>query len=467
MEGNSVAVSPDGAFDDSLSSLHFHQRQQQQYEKQQQQKQQQRIISYSTSHSTSSASTRESIPNKNNYCRSLLDPRPQNALDWLKCLIQTSQEDNSRDHSYRNHKAKDLEITLDSKMDFGPVGEAISKRTSSTMRGIRSRSLDAEVGAVVAPPANNSLRTQPHPLLDAKSHTHRLSPHTSNSLLVSMNEDHAEESGAPSFTGSGPASPAASGSPNSPNSQAPAPVSLAAVAAAAVAAHRNAEAETRSKTSLEQHASTSSDTSLSHARTPASSNSTVALNVNGNENAESNTNGSASINSSTTTTVTPSRISAVIPSKDFLYSATGVIQKSIIKSKNATTAFFYRTFSPTYRVSRLYIDSWTNGSQRRGLERIKNSVVRGDAFSLARGTTTQMKDIWNQVMASYRAKRNSTKGTKITSTTSTREKSSNLVNDSDKNQNKDCESGNNINSSDGSDSKSNSSSTNDGNKTQS
>ncbi|KAF9370374.1 hypothetical protein CPB97_002782, partial [Podila verticillata] len=75
------------------------------------------------------------------------------------------------------------------------------------------------------------------------------------------------------------------------------------------------------------------------------------------------------------------------------------IQQQLIQSKNATAAFFYRTFSPTYRVSNLYIDSWSNGSQLRGLARIKTSVVRGDAFTLIRSTTVQMKDVWHQVLA--------------------------------------------------------------------
>lgn len=82
-----------------------------------------------------------------------------------------------------------------------------------------------------------------------------------------------------------------------------------------------------------------------------------------------------------------------------VYAAGHAIQQQLIQSKNATTAFFYRTFSPTYRVSNLYIDSWSNGSQLRGLDRIKTSVVRGDAFTLMRSTTVQMKDVWHQVLA--------------------------------------------------------------------
>ncbi|KAF9939107.1 hypothetical protein BGZ67_009987 [Mortierella alpina] len=79
-------------------------------------------------------------------------------------------------------------------------------------------------------------------------------------------------------------------------------------------------------------------------------------------------------------------------------------QKGLSRSKDATTAFLYRTFSPTYRICRLYVDSWNNGTQRRGLERIKTSVVRGDAFTLVRNTTTQMQDVWRRVMVAYSVK---------------------------------------------------------------
>lgn len=75
------------------------------------------------------------------------------------------------------------------------------------------------------------------------------------------------------------------------------------------------------------------------------------------------------------------------------------IQQQLIQSKKATTAFFYRTFSPTYRVSNLYIDSWSNGSQLRGLDRIRTSFVRGDAFTLVRNATVQMRDVWRQILA--------------------------------------------------------------------
>ncbi|KAI7820415.1 hypothetical protein BC939DRAFT_457917 [Gamsiella multidivaricata] len=66
---------------------------------------------------------------------------------------------------------------------------------------------------------------------------------------------------------------------------------------------------------------------------------------------------------------------------------------------NQTTAFLHRTFSPTYRVSGLYLDSWTNGTQRRGLERLKSNVMRGDAFVLVRNMTLQLKDLLKRSIA--------------------------------------------------------------------
>jgi len=61
-----------------------------------------------------------------------------------------------------------------------------------------------------------------------------------------------------------------------------------------------------------------------------------------------------------------------------------------------TTAFLHRTFSPTYRVGGLYIDSWTNGAQRRGLEKMKTSLLRGDAWVLVKGITAQLQNRWKQ-----------------------------------------------------------------------
>ncbi|KAF9932709.1 hypothetical protein FBU30_007552 [Linnemannia zychae] len=68
-----------------------------------------------------------------------------------------------------------------------------------------------------------------------------------------------------------------------------------------------------------------------------------------------------------------------------------------------TTAFLYRTFSPTYRVGHLYLDSWTNGTQRRGFEKLKASVLRGDAFQLMQSTITQLQNFWNRTVAENKA----------------------------------------------------------------
>ncbi|CAO3573490.1 unnamed protein product [Mortierella alpina] len=68
-----------------------------------------------------------------------------------------------------------------------------------------------------------------------------------------------------------------------------------------------------------------------------------------------------------------------------------------------TTAFLHRTFSPTYRVGSLYLDSWTNGTQKRGLERLKASLLRGDTFLLMRNTTLQLRDLLKKSIAVNKA----------------------------------------------------------------
>lgn len=69
-----------------------------------------------------------------------------------------------------------------------------------------------------------------------------------------------------------------------------------------------------------------------------------------------------------------------------------------------TTAFLHRTFSPTYRVGNLYIESWTNGTQKRGLERLRTSVERGDAFMLVRNTAVQLKSLVVRSLAASRSR---------------------------------------------------------------
>ncbi|KAF9432176.1 hypothetical protein BGZ76_011176 [Entomortierella beljakovae] len=439
MEGNSASAEPENDFDTNSISLHFQQRQQlhdlvkqekvqkqpqQPKQPQHQQQHQQHMVLYNGSHTTSSPESMPSSHNKNNNCcKSLLDPRSQNTLDWLKCLIQTTQDGNSKDHVYKSQKERDPQISLDGKMDFGPVGEAISKRRSS-MRSALSRSIDSDEPTTAAVPDSSLNGNQRHQQSSTKPFSNPSSP---NSLL-SRSENLTEGNGMSSFTGSSPnvQSNTSSNTQNLSNSQSTsAPVSLATVAAAAVAAHRIAEAEARSKGSLDHHnfdhsstvntrtSTTSNSTSIATTTAAATAAATAATTLVAPVSTKSGitshmNDGSTNDNSSKGTTPSSSsssRFSFIIPTKEFFYSSAGVIQNGVIKSKDATTAFLYRTFSPTYRISSLYIDSFGNGSQVRGLERIKNSMVRGDALSLAKGTTTQMKDIWTQIMISYRAKK--------------------------------------------------------------
>ncbi|GJJ68526.1 hypothetical protein EMPS_00872 [Entomortierella parvispora] len=93
-------------------------------------------------------------------------------------------------------------------------------------------------------------------------------------------------------------------------------------------------------------------------------------------------------------------------------SSSGTGSSSLLLSANQeffeawtrTTAFLHRTFSPTYRVGGLYIDSWTNGAQRRGLEKMKTSLLRGDAWVLVKGITAQLQTRWKQSIADSEAK---------------------------------------------------------------
>ncbi|KAF9314710.1 hypothetical protein BG003_003905 [Podila horticola] len=89
-----------------------------------------------------------------------------------------------------------------------------------------------------------------------------------------------------------------------------------------------------------------------------------------------------------------------LSSSTLLYSTNQVLQERFVQ----TTAFFQRTFSPTYRVGSLYIESWTNGTQKRGLERLRTSVERGDALMLVRNTAVQLKSLVVRSLAESRSK---------------------------------------------------------------
>ncbi|KAF9388814.1 hypothetical protein CPB97_000340 [Podila verticillata] len=89
-----------------------------------------------------------------------------------------------------------------------------------------------------------------------------------------------------------------------------------------------------------------------------------------------------------------------LSSSTLLYSTNQVLQERLMQ----TTAFLHRTFSPTYRVGNLYIESWTNGTQKRGLERLRTSVERGDAFMLVRNTAVQLKSLVVRSLAASRSR---------------------------------------------------------------
>ncbi|KAG0215320.1 hypothetical protein BGX33_001275 [Mortierella sp. NVP41] len=185
------------------------------------------------------------------------------------------------------------------------------------------------------------------------------------------------------------------------------------MATAAVASHLAAECEASSGS-----AALSSDLQVSDTTTTTTTSNSDNLN-NDTNNTRANTaatttsapvtspstnNTNNTISTTTTTSSIPSRFSALIPTPATFQSAGSLVHRRLIQSKDATTSFLYRTFSPTYRVCHLYKDSFTNGSQLRSLERIKNSFVRGDAITLIKSSTAQMKDVWGQVMAAYSAK---------------------------------------------------------------
>jgi len=132
----------------------------------------------------------------------------------------------------------------------------------------------------------------------------------------------------------------------------------------------------------------------------------------------SSTGSSSSSSSPATTTADSTSTSHTTPSKTLpflpplttrivlpaLDTIVPMAQKQLIRSKDATVAFFYRTFSPTYRISQLYVDSWSNGSQKRGLERIQKAFLEGNAFTLVKAATSNMKDVWQQVKDAYKVK---------------------------------------------------------------
>ncbi|KAF9575907.1 hypothetical protein EC968_001290 [Mortierella alpina] len=420
------------------------------------------------------------------YCRSLLDPHSRNSLDWLKCLMQSSNcptatvSGEEQGHS-KQLKKKSLRMMLGTHVDFGLAGEgivasprtlhgavaAVARRTES--QGTGHCSLETEVAATSMSSGGCCRESYRHKYPAAPSAT-------SSSCFVWMSVDQAGAAQG----GEGLTLHAASTSPcnNASSTAARTPAarsshivsaSMAASAVAAVAAHSTSETETgpanplvdeqptasahhigesghgtRSGSTLSSMAAPSASsnsqrpvsattavspssspsctplpsyvhahTSTSNALTDTHTKSDQATGNKTNNNTEgdstptsSSIDADSSTSTSASTSAPPSHHSALIllSSSAFLHSAIEMTQKGLSRSKDATSAFLYRTFSPTYRICRLYVDSWNNGTQRRGLERIKTSVVRGDAFTLVRNTTTQMRDVWRRVMVAYRLK---------------------------------------------------------------
>ncbi|KAF9952788.1 hypothetical protein BGZ72_005916 [Mortierella alpina] len=422
-----------------------------------------------------SSSTTSHHTHHDSYCRSLLDPHPRNSLDWLKCLMQTSDHhaataSGKEQGPSKQLRKKSLRMMLGTHTHFGLAGEAVTPRTESHGTGhcsLRTEELVAVSNSMTSSGAccGEACRIQRPATPSA----------TSSSCFVLRNGDHAGAAQG----GDGLTSHAASTSPcNNASSTAAwtaaarsSPIvsaSMAASAVAAVAAHSGSETETGPSKPLvgEQptvpaqaahhknesgHGPRSGSAQSSRAAPSASSNSqrpvsattavspssspscTPPTNVHahtstGNTltnttttnsdhataietNAEggstptlSSTDTNATTSTSTSTSPSHHSVLILLSSSAIIHSVLEMTHKGLSRSKDATTAFFYRTFSPTYRICQLYVNSWSNGTQRRGLERIKTSVVRGDAFTLVRNTTTQMQDVWRRVMVAYSVK---------------------------------------------------------------
>ncbi|KAG0264304.1 hypothetical protein BG011_007052 [Mortierella polycephala] len=391
-----------------------------QYQHQNNQKQQQQQLLASTKESSALLSYQACV---DSCCRSLLDPRPRNSLDWLKCHDAAM---NTKEMSIRNQRRKDIRMDLSLPIDLELAGEATSTDHNSGL-GIQLHTRNA-------PEAVPQQSTGMRPHLDSIP---TLNPFHSYSGSRGEGIDQCTMS-----TGAAtPAQISISSTPAHPP-MAIASVSVATVATAAVVAHSNAETETGSASPLAVEQPTAV-TAQGVKKTPAGGgrpgpgsppNEAASLSPSASSNSPrpvvsltsvpSSSDGSdTDVNNgiNTKTTITPTTVaesSSFIPSPAVIDSAIEMTQRGLIQSKDATTAFLYRTFSPTYRVCRLYVESWTNGSQLRGLERIKTSVVRRDAFTLVSNASAQMKDVWQQVMAAYRAKAAETR-TSVTSSSST------------------------------------------------
>ncbi|KAF9577298.1 hypothetical protein BGW38_007590, partial [Lunasporangiospora selenospora] len=114
---------------------------------------------------------------------------------------------------------------------------------------------------------------------------------------------------------------------------------------------------------------------------------------------ESNSGRPTSPNSSAPTPSSKLEPSSSTPvSSGFLLST----RQEVHQAWDQTSAFLYRTFSPTYRVGLMYIDSWSNGTQVRGLERLRVSLQRGDALILVRNTTVRLTELFHRSLTAAR-----------------------------------------------------------------
>ncbi|KFH68126.1 hypothetical protein MVEG_06855 [Podila verticillata NRRL 6337] len=324
--------------------------------------------SSSTSSSTSPSNSPSSPGSSHlalNYCRSLLDPHPKNALDWLKCLvIQTTDSD--KDSSHETQKKELRSLLSRTSVDLGPAGAAITKRTGVPMS--TSSSLSYNQGAAERI-AGSSSGTGPTTTTATTTTTITTTSTTSPSSTPSRRVSPHAKPKATSISLDASISPEATYAPSVGTN----PVTGGQGLASSLSPPSDCETDSMARPSAN---------SIDISTSPSEGVSSSILSTK-----------TATSEGGVVSTANPGGPSALV------HAAGLAIQRQLIQSKNATVAFFYRTFSPTYRVSNLYIDSWSNGSQLRGLARIKTSVVRGDAFTLIRSTTVQMKDVWHQVLA--------------------------------------------------------------------
>ncbi|KAG0095082.1 hypothetical protein BGZ93_006335 [Podila epicladia] len=345
----------------------------------------------SSSSSSSSSSTSPSSPSyhhfTSNYCRSLLDPHPKNALDWLKCLViqTTDDRDRDRDSSHETQKQELRSLLSRTSVDLGPAGAAITKRTGVPMSTSTSLSYNQGAAERIAGspsgtrPASTTASTPSS--TPNQTRTRRVSHAKPTTTALSDTSIPAEE---PTYTQA-----LTSATPHSSVETNPAKqglVSHSSISPPASVTDYESDSTSRPSSNVDL----ANRINPSESGTQTSPTSSISTKASGGERGGGGGGGGGGVVVSTSN---PAGASAL------MHAAGLAIQQQLIQSKNATVAFFYRTFSPMYRFSNLYIDSWSNGSQLRGLDKIKTSFVRGDAFTLVRNTTAQMRDVWNQVLA--------------------------------------------------------------------